>query len=81
MYKDPTKYMDKSYWVKDDIWTEKDLLDWAKINCVKGKHLFDEVLSDDHYLFCDACGKTDYNIFQEVKPVPYMTFVIQKLDI
>jgi hypothetical protein len=79
MYKDPTKYMDKSYWIEPEIWSEKDLSDWAKMNCPKGNHLFDEVFSEEHYLFCDACGKVDYNIFQEVKPVSQTNFFIQRL--
>lgn len=29
---------------------------WKFSNCVQGIHLFDEVWSEDHYLYCDACG-------------------------
>jgi len=40
--------------------TEKELKVWAKKNCVQNYHLFDEVLSDKHYLSCDACGLVVY---------------------
>ena len=29
---------------------------WQKYMCPRKMHLFDEVLSDEHYLVCDACG-------------------------
>lgn len=29
---------------------------WKKLMCPKQMHLLDEVLSDRHYLVCDACG-------------------------
>jgi hypothetical protein len=29
---------------------------WERFMCRKGCHLFDEVWSCDHYLYCDACG-------------------------
>jgi hypothetical protein len=29
---------------------------WNKTLCKTGWHLFDEVISDTHYLSCDACG-------------------------
>lgn len=29
---------------------------WKKFFCKRHMHLFDEVLSDTHYLHCDACG-------------------------
>ena len=28
---------------------------WKKTFCKRGWHLWDEVLSERHYLFCDAC--------------------------
>ena len=28
---------------------------WKKLFCKIGIHLFDEVISDKHYLICDAC--------------------------
>lgn len=32
---------------------------WKNFFCVKGWHLWDEVLSiQDHYLHCDACEQT-----------------------
>ena len=31
---------------------------WRWFNCRRNMHLFDEVESgDEHYLYCDACGK------------------------
>jgi len=29
---------------------------WKKFMCPKNIHIFDEVLSDHHYLICDACN-------------------------
>jgi hypothetical protein len=29
---------------------------WKKFFCNKNMHLFDEVFSEKHYLYCDACG-------------------------
>ena len=31
---------------------------WKKFFCNRGWHLFDEVQSVNHYLYCDACEKT-----------------------
>ncbi len=28
---------------------------WQKYFCPRKMHLFDEVLSEEHYLYCDAC--------------------------
>ena len=36
--------------------TDAALRKWKARNCPKGIHAFDEVLSDEHYLSCDACG-------------------------
>ena len=38
------------------IMDESFCLRWKKERCSKGIHLFDEVLSDDHYLSCDVCN-------------------------
>lgn len=40
---------------------------WKKFLCSRGYHLLDECLSDDHYLFCDAC---DMSIFIEKIETP-----------
>jgi hypothetical protein len=29
---------------------------WKRFMCKRHYHLFDEVVSDRHYLYCDACG-------------------------
>lgn len=29
---------------------------WKRFLCPRNIHLFDEVLSEEHYLHCDACG-------------------------
>lgn len=29
---------------------------WKRFMCPRHYHLFDEVLSEGHYLYCDACG-------------------------
>jgi len=74
------KYLNKSYYIDGEIWTEEDFSAWANINCKKGKHLFDEVLSvSSHYLYCDACEKVDYNFHQEVKKISQMDFFISRL--
>ena len=31
---------------------------WRKVFCCRHWHLWDEILSDEHYLYCDACGLT-----------------------
>jgi hypothetical protein len=40
-------------------WSQEQLDAWKDQECIKGNHLWDEVLSvDRHYLYCDACGET-----------------------
>ena len=38
--------------------TDAALKKWKAKNCPKDIHCFDEVLSEEHYLVCDACGLT-----------------------
>jgi hypothetical protein len=47
------KYFGISY----PIWFQFDLMMrfWKRIMCRRNWHLFDEVLSEQHYLVCDAC--------------------------
>jgi hypothetical protein len=62
-------YLGKSY-QKDGtpFWTKKELMKWYRKECPKGHHLWDEVLGiEKHYLFCDACGKMEYDLTIEVK--------------
>lgn len=33
---------------------------WKKFYCKQNIHLFDECLSEEHYLHCDACGLSVY---------------------
>jgi hypothetical protein len=73
-------YLGKSYWNEDEIWSDEDFSAWKELNCKNGKHLFDEVVSlNNHYLFCDACEKMDFNVFQTVEKVSQMDFFISRL--
>lgn len=53
------KYIGITHPITDEGLNKKEfetlLQAWKISNCSQGIHLFDEVLSDDHYLFCDAC--------------------------
>lgn len=42
-----------TYW---PFWPSWMLPVWKKMFCRIGFHLWDEVLSDYHHLYCDACG-------------------------
>ncbi len=57
-------YLGKSYQIEGEPFWEQPNIDWwARCRCVRGVHLWDEVLSiKDHYLICDACELTTHNL-------------------
>lgn len=36
--------------------SKRQVANWKRNHCPAGRHLFDECLSNEHYLHCDACG-------------------------
>jgi len=50
-----TKWLWISYPLPEFLQTEFIWNLWKKFMCIRGYHLWDEVYSNKHYLFCDAC--------------------------